>query len=118
MNFDPTFSYGENFPQEALSCETHSMLSLEKSVEDAIENTIIESIVMGSGGPENLEITDQGLRFVRHLLATTASTKHGFLPNLKNSQCIRALAQDYIRKNGNGPLALDAMYQLMYKVQH
>ncbi|MBN9395289.1 MAG: hypothetical protein J0H83_08595 [Candidatus Melainabacteria bacterium] len=116
MNFDPA-SYESIEPAAMPFQKQMDAFSLAQSVEKAIENTIVESIMMGSGGPENLEITDHGLRFVRHLLSSSKSMRYGFMPNLKNIECIRELARDYIRKCGNGPLALDNMYDLMHKPQ-
>jgi len=39
--------------------------------------------------------------------------RFGFMPNLKDMQHIRQIAQEYIRRCGNGPLALETMYQVM-----
>lgn len=100
MNFDP-----------ASFEDTH--LPLVRSLETAIENTVVQTIVLGSGGPENKDTTDAGLRFVRHLLANCRTSKYGFMPNLKDMNNIRSIAQEFIRHCGNGPLALETMYQVM-----
>jgi hypothetical protein len=39
--------------------------------------------------------------------------RFGFMPNLKDMNNIRNLAQDFIATCGNGPLALETMYQVI-----
>jgi hypothetical protein len=77
------------------------------------ETSIVRAIVQGSGGPENAEITEAGLRFVRHLLATLAPSLSGSLPNLKHSECIREVAREFIRQSGSAAVALHTMYAVM-----
>ncbi|MBU6453634.1 MAG: hypothetical protein KGS72_17780 [Cyanobacteria bacterium REEB67] len=97
MNFDPaSYEHTDHVPAMA-----------------AVEDTVIEAIVMGSGGPENIEITDGGLRFVRHLLANSRSIRFGFIPNMKDPDCIRQVAREFIRRCGSGPIALQTMYQVI-----
>lgn len=110
MNFDPA-----SFDHIDLDlCRISQTVSAQIfSIETAIENTVVETIVMGSGGPENQETTEAGLRFVRHILANSKSMRFGFMPNLKDMNNIRSLAQDFIRHCGNGPLALETMYQVI-----
>lgn len=74
-----------------------------------VESSIVQTIVEGSGGPDNSEITDAGLRFVRHLLATSKMMRFGFMPNLKNMDAIRAVARDFIRRCGGSTLAFQTM---------
>jgi len=107
MNFDPaSFEHIDFDLCRHVSAQIHS-------IESAIENTVVENIVKGSGGPENNETTDAGLRFVRHLLVNSRSMRFGFMPNLKDMEHIRQIAQEYIRRCGNGPIALENMYQVM-----
>jgi len=107
MEFDPHLSNNLDF----------SPPSLETSVDFIAaylaESSIIRAIVQGSGGPDNVEITDGGLRFVRHLLATSSATPCGFLPNLKDAETIREIARDFIRQSGSAATALQNMYTIM-----
>jgi hypothetical protein len=77
------------------------------------ETSIVRAIVQGSGGPENTEITDAGLRFVRHLLATTTPSLCNALPNLKHSESIREIAREFIKQSGSAAVALHSMYAVM-----
>jgi hypothetical protein len=77
------------------------------------ETSIVRSILQGSGGPENAEITDSGLRFVRHLLTTSKATRYGFMPNMKDMDAIRELARDFIRRSGSASQALQVMQSVM-----
>ncbi len=96
MNFDPaSFDHTE-----------HSAMA-------SVEDTVVEAIVMGSGGPENVEITEAGLRFVRHLIVNSRSIRFGFIPNFKDAACIRQMARDFIRKCGSGTIALQTMHQVI-----
>jgi len=73
------------------------------------EHSIVRAIVEGSGGPENEEITEDGLRFVRYLLSISRSARFGFLPNLKDMETIRELARQFIRYCGGSVAALQTM---------
>lgn len=77
------------------------------------EASIVRTIVQGSGGPENAEITDNGLRFVRHLMATSKTMRFGFMPNFKDMNAIREVARDFIRRCGGATLALQTMYNVI-----
>jgi len=77
------------------------------------ETSIVRAIVQGSGGPENSEITESGLRFVRHLLATSNASSGGSLPNLKNTDCIREIAREFMARSGSAAVALHTMYAVM-----
>jgi hypothetical protein len=77
------------------------------------ESSIVRTIVQGSGGPENAEITEAGLRFVRHILSVTALTRQGFLPNFKDMNAIRELACQFISCSGGSSMALQTMYSVM-----
>lgn len=94
MNFDPTTSHSP----------------LESVAAFVAESSIVRYIVLGSGGPDNLEITEAGLKFVRHLLATSRAMRFGFMPNFKNMDSIRELARDYIRRSGGSVSALQALH--------
>jgi hypothetical protein len=78
----------------------------------AAESSIVRAIVLGSGGPDNAEITESGLRFVRHLLANSRSMRFGFMPNFKNMDSIRELAREFIRRCGGASPALKTMHAL------
>jgi hypothetical protein len=73
------------------------------------EQSIVRTIVEGSGGPENVDITDDGLRFVRYLLSISRSTRFGFLPNFKDWDTIRELARQFIRYCGGATTALQTL---------
>ena len=96
MNFDPQ---AFNPPAEAIAAFV-------------AESSIVRAIVLGSGGPDNSEITESGLRFVRHLLATSRSMRFGFMPNFKNMDSIREMARDFIRRCGGASTALQTMHAL------
>jgi hypothetical protein len=97
MNFDPaSYEHTDHTPPMA-----------------AVEDTVVEAIVMGSGGPENSEITEAGLRFVRHLLVNSRSIRFGFIPNMKDPDCIRQIAREFIRRCGSGSIALQTMHQVI-----
>ena len=124
MNFDPASqdsseTYSCNF------CDQHhdsdpDYLEEEYLREDyspplsLVEATVVDAIVMGSGGPENGPITDAGLRFVRHIISQSRATNAGFLPNLKDMNCIKTLAKGYINQCGGGAGALETMYSVMH----
>lgn len=80
-----------------------------------VEATVIDTIVMGSGGPDNGPITDAGLRFVRHIISQSKASRFGFLPNLKDMNCIQDLARDFIASQGSASTALETMYQVMHQ---
>ncbi|MBZ0186198.1 MAG: hypothetical protein K8F91_08055 [Candidatus Obscuribacterales bacterium] len=98
MNFEQT---DNDNTQEAVACMALA------------ETSIVRMIVMGSGGPENGEITEQGLRFIRHLMSKSQACRSGFLPNLKDMNCIKDLARDYIASSGTPTHALASMYQVI-----
>lgn len=121
MNFDPAsqdsteiFSdnflaeFGESFSRdEDIYLKRMPQLSL-------VEATIVDSIILGSGGPDNGPITDAGLRFVRYIISQTRSSSYGFLPNLKDLDCITELAKAFIAHCGSTALALETMYEVMH----
>ena len=73
------------------------------------ETAIISAIVEGSGGPDNVESTDAGLRFVRHLLSISGSARRGVIPNFKNIEIIREAARQFIRQCGGGTQAMQVL---------
>jgi hypothetical protein len=77
------------------------------------ETSIVRAIIQGSGGPENSDITESGLRFIRHLLATSRPSPCGSLPNLKDSDCIKEIAREFVRESGSAAVALHTMYAVM-----
>jgi len=76
------------------------------------EASIVRTIVEGSGGPENVEMTDAGLRFVRHLLSTSRPARHGFVPNFKDMSTIRQAARDFICRSGGAARAMRDMVRV------
>lgn len=101
MNFDPSNS------SDRQDCPVND-LALPCIAEDMIARTIVE----GSGGPDNAPITDQGLRFVRHLLSSLTAAHYGFLPNFKDMYTIRCLARKYILYSGGAAAAIDSMLRV------
>lgn len=87
--------------------------STDPGIISMAEALVVRMIVMGSGGPENAEITEQGLRFVRHLMANSRACRSGFVPNFKSMDCIKELARDFIRSSGTANSALQTMYQVI-----
>ncbi|MBI4533785.1 MAG: hypothetical protein HY711_07535 [Candidatus Melainabacteria bacterium] len=78
----------------------------------SVEESIVGTIIEGSGGAENGEFTDCGLRFVRYLLSISPSARHGFVPNLKDLGIIRRLARDFIHRCGGPAGAVQAMLEI------
>lgn len=74
------------------------------------ETTIVRAIVEGSGGPDNMEISEAGLRFIRYMLSQSSSARLGHLPNFKDMQSIQAAARDFIAQSGGASKALRALY--------
>lgn len=85
--------------------------SIEKVFEEVAENSIVKMIITGSGGPENREISESGLRFVRFLISRQETFSKGIMPNFKDLNCIHTLARDYIRECGTASKALKLMQQ-------
>ncbi|PWT95750.1 MAG: hypothetical protein C5B53_10970 [Candidatus Melainabacteria bacterium] len=77
------------------------------------ESAIINAIVQGSGGPDNAEWTDAGLRFVRHLLSISGSARRGVIPNFKNVEIVQEMARQFIRQCGGGTLAMQVLASIM-----
>ena len=73
------------------------------------EDSVVQTIVDGSGGPTNAEITEPGLRFIRHLLSNSRPARHGFIPNFKDMDSIRFIAREFIRLCGGPSLAMQKM---------
>jgi len=82
-----------------------SEVKMEVLFHSVAEQYIVRSIVEGSGGPDNEEITEDGLRFVRYLLSISRSTRFGFLPNFKDMDTIYELARQFIRYCGGASAA-------------
>ena len=105
MNFDP-WSSEANFDPVFMEAEADRLLP------SVVEASIVQAIVEGSGGPENTEMTDPGLRFVRHLLSISRPARHGFVPNFKDMAIIRQAARQFIRRCGGATLAIQAMMRI------
>jgi hypothetical protein len=104
MAFDTQGGYSEmNFNP---GCSEQKMEALFNAI---AEQSIIRTIMEGSGGPDNEEITEDGLRFVRYLLSISRSTKFGFLPNFKDMDTIQELARQFIRYCGSATIALQTL---------
>ncbi len=131
MNFDPasqdnsdlysdSYSEGCSFCDQGHEEQFDSVIEIENGYIDysppmsLVEATVVDAIVMGSGGPENGPITDAGLRFVRHIISQSRASNAGFLPNLKDMNCIKGLAKGYINQCGGGAGALETMYTVMH----
>ncbi len=74
--------------------------------------SIIELIVKGSCGKDNSEIHEDGLRFVRFLLANSKAAMSGFLPNFKDMKVVEAHARNFIKQCGNSKLALNTLKEV------
>ncbi|MGD9680595.1 MAG: hypothetical protein AB7W16_05360 [Candidatus Obscuribacterales bacterium] len=107
MSFDRTDS------DNAQDMDKKALGAMEIACMALAESSIVRMIVMGSGGPENGEITEQGLRFVRHIMSSSRACQSGFLPNFKDMDCIREVARDYIARAGTPTHALASMYQII-----
>lgn len=105
MNFEPA---KEDFDFQPGPGQSPIELIYPSRAEEAIVGAIIE----GSGGPDNSEITDGGLRFVRFLLATSRSARSGFVPNLKDIEVIKTLARQFIDRCGGPSAALTLMLNI------
>jgi len=101
MNFDPHI--------DESSCDASCAPTQHTSCQVAV-SSIVDAIVQGSGGPDNSEMSEHGLRFVRHILASSRLTRFGFMPNFKNMEVVQALARDFIRNCGDSTIALQAMH--------
>lgn len=104
MNFDPAFAE-LNFDPQHLDIGSVSAADAEA--------LIMQSILEGSGGPSNWEITDGGLRFVRHLLSICKRSRQGTLPNFKNMRSVQDTARSFISRCGSSYMALHLMHSLM-----
>lgn len=107
MNFEPGFSGITPEPD-------YIEVNLDLVLPCVAEDTIVRTIVEGSGGPENDEMTDPGLRFVRHLLSTSRPARHGFVPNFKDMETIRHVARDFIRRCGGAAHAMQTMIRIAH----
>ena len=106
MNFDP--------PSEELNFDPAEFRPPADVVASFVaEASIVRTIVQGSGGPENDEITDVGLRFVRYLLVNSRAIRFGFMPNFKNMDTIREVAREFINRCGGASHALQHMYNVI-----
>jgi hypothetical protein len=94
MNFDPAYD-------------------MEVFMRSMAEQSIVRMIIEGSGGPENEDFTEDGLRFVRYLLSISRSTRFGFLPNFKDMNTVNEVAKQFIRYCGGASVALQTMNRVM-----
>ncbi len=106
MNFDPRFC-DETFKAQVF------INKMNVACDAFAEATITRMIKTGSGGPDNLEITDQGLRFVRYLIANQPESRWAILPNFKDERCVQDLARQFIGQWGSPISAVEAMYEII-----
>lgn len=99
MNFNPSYMAGS--------------ASAETSFAAIAEQLIVQTILDGSGGPENGDMSEDGLRFIRYLLSISRSARFGFLPNFKDMDSVREIARQFIRYCGGAPLAMYTMHQVL-----
>lgn len=90
MNFDP-------------------QLDMDLFLSSMAEQSIMRTIIEGSGGPDNEEFTEDGLRFIRYILSISRSTRFGFLPNFKDIDTIREVARQFIRYCGGASPAIQTL---------
>jgi hypothetical protein len=90
----------------------YSEQKMEALFANIAEQSIVRTILEGSGGPENDEFTEDGLRFVRYLLSISRSTRFGFLPNFKDPDTVQELARQFIRYCGGSGMALQTLNQV------
>lgn len=83
--------------------------STELTLNALVEQKIVHTILNGSGGPDNREMTDSGLRFIRYLLSISRCARFGFLPNFKDPDSARKIAKHFIRYCGSAAMALQTM---------
>jgi len=105
MGSDKGFSemnYNSGYAEDQMDVLFHSIA----------EHSIVRTILEGSGGPENEDMTEDGLRFVRYLLSISRSTRFGFLPNFKDMDTIRELARQFIRYCGSATAALQTLNRI------
>ncbi|GEM_PF-1132208 len=107
MNFDP--GSFESSPEP-----NFVEVPLDLILPSVAQATIVRTIVEGSGGPHNHEMTEPGLRFVRHLLSTSRPARHGFVPNFKDMAIIEQVARDFIRRCGGAASALNTMVRVAH----
>ncbi len=79
------------------------------SMTELAEQQIVYSILNGSGGPDNREMTDSGLRFIRYLLSISRCARFGFLPNFKDPESAREIARQFIKYCGCAAIAMHTM---------
>ncbi len=85
--------------------------SAERTLSDIAEASIVNTIMEGGAGPE--ELSDSGLRFIRYLLSISRAARFGFLPNFGDLNAVREIARQFIRYCGSAALALYTMNQVI-----
>ncbi|MBP7864040.1 hypothetical protein KA183_20310 [bacterium] len=106
MNFDPRFC-DETFRAQVF------INKMNIACDAFAEATITRMIKTGSGGPENMDITDQGLRFVRYLMCNRPANNWSTLPNFKDEHSVREMARRFISHWGSPISAVEAMYKII-----
>ncbi len=108
MSFHQQGPSGTNPEKDLIEVE------LELILPCVAEETIVKTILEGSIGVNNREMTEPGLRFVRHLLSTSRPARSGFIPNFKDIETVRELARQFIRRCGGAALALQALIRIAH----
>lgn len=91
---------------------TPSKRPIEFLIPSVAENFVIKTIINGSGGPDNHEITTTGLRFIRYLLSTSRAARHGFIPNFKDMAQIERLAKEFVFHCGSPSNAMEKVLKV------
>lgn len=81
----------------------------DMSINALAEQQIVRAILNGSGGLDNREMSDSGLRFIRYLLSISRCARFGFLPNFKDPSSAREIAKQFIRYCGGAAIAMHTM---------
>jgi hypothetical protein len=77
------------------------------------EHSIARTIIEGSGGPNNEEMTEEGLRFIRYLLSISRSARFGFIPNFKDPEIVAHIAKQFISYCGGAAKAVQTMNRII-----
>lgn len=85
----------------------------EVSISALAEQRIVQTILDGSGGLEDQEMTDGGLRFIRYLLSISKCARFGFLPNFQDQHSAREIARQFIRYCGGAAIAMHTMQSII-----
>lgn len=85
----------------------------ELSISALAEQRIVHTILDGSGGLDESEMTEGGLRFIRYLLSISKCARFGFLPNFQDPGSAREIARQFIRYCGGAVIAMHTMQSIL-----